>query len=321
MKREYSLVFQLKVYLRLFRWKNLVIIALTMILARYALIHPLLGKDITDFPFSRLDFLALVFSTVFIAAGGYIINDYFDVKIDRINRPEKMILGYFVSFRQALTIHQIFSLSGIILGFYAGYKVGSIRLGGIQAIVVAVLWFYAYRYKGLYFWGNFVVSLLSGLVILVVWLFEFYSLSQNALVFGTAITAFPTVNKIILVYVVLSFLLSFTREIIKDIADIPGDSRYGCTTIAVKNGIVAASRLAALILFLVLSLLILIQALYLPGLSAFLLYYSVFLLDIPLVYLIYLTLTARDKIEFQRLGSSIKMLMFLGVFSMIFVTL
>ena len=81
------------IYLRLIRWQNLLIIALTQYMTRYFLIQPFYKLQQLQLQLSNLDFFLLVLVTVVIAAGGYIINDYFDVKIDFINKPDKQIVG------------------------------------------------------------------------------------------------------------------------------------------------------------------------------------------------------------------------------------
>jgi 4-hydroxybenzoate polyprenyltransferase len=316
-----GLIHSLNVYFHLFRWKNLFIIALSMIMVRYALIHPVLGIRSSDFPLTHFNFFLLVFSIILLASAGYVINDYFDLKIDRINKPEKMILGRFVPLKQALTIHQVFSTIGIILGFYVAYQAGSLRIGGIQLILVAVLWYYSYRYKGLMIWGNLVVSLVSGFSIVLVWLFEFYSLKQDALLFGTAIPGFKAVTSLIFIYFLFSFFISFAREILKDIVDIPGDSRYGCRTLAIKLGTIKAKHLALGLLIAVLCLLILTQAVILPVFSKPLLYYSVLFLDIPLVIIITKGIKAKEAGEIKSISEMLKGLMLSGILSMIFITL
>lgn len=292
-----------------------------MILVRYAMIHPLLGKELTTYPLSHTNFFILVLSIVFITAAGYVINDYFDIRIDRINRPDKLILGKSITFSQAQTVHQVLSAIGIILGFYAAYKAGSFRIGGVQAIMVAVMWYYSYRYKGLFIWGNLVVSILSGMIILIVWLFEFYSLQLDTLAFGSAIPRFSIINKFIFSYFIFSILLSFSREIIKDVIDIPGDSRYGCQTLAVKTGKKIALRVAAAFQLLILLIIIVLQIFILPFLSKPLLIYSIFLLDLPLAWIIFKTLKAKETTDIQKLSSLIKVVMLLGIISMVFITL
>src|ERR1700722_9395935 len=93
--------------LRLIRWKNLLIIFLTQFLAWRCIITPqIFGLNSgLSFFFSTVNFLFLSLSTVLIAAAGYIINDYFDIKIDTINKPEKVVLGKAIERKKAIILH------------------------------------------------------------------------------------------------------------------------------------------------------------------------------------------------------------------------
>lgn len=84
---------------------------MTQILVRYSLIFDTPQHGVKHFTL-------LVVTTLLIAAGGYIINDYFDVKIDRINKPHKVWIGKTISRRSALLVHQLFSAAGILLAFF-----------------------------------------------------------------------------------------------------------------------------------------------------------------------------------------------------------
>ncbi len=108
-------------YLRLIRYKNLIIITLLQILLRYGLIIPILEKYKIDPALSDITFFLLVFSTILLAASGYVINDYFDLRTDRINRPDNVIVGKLVKRRIALLLHVLFSFAGVFIGLYLSY--------------------------------------------------------------------------------------------------------------------------------------------------------------------------------------------------------
>ena len=90
-------------FIKLIRYPNLLIIVLTQYLFRYAIMIPILNIENIKPAFSDVDFALLVFSTILIAAAGYIINDYFDMRTDRINKPHKMIIGKYFSRRHCLS--------------------------------------------------------------------------------------------------------------------------------------------------------------------------------------------------------------------------
>ena len=58
--------------------------------------------------------LLLILATVLVAAGGYVVNDYFDVKIDRINRPDKLIVTQSVSKDAAMWLSTGLSGAGVV---------------------------------------------------------------------------------------------------------------------------------------------------------------------------------------------------------------
>ncbi|HRY33589.1 MAG TPA: geranylgeranylglycerol-phosphate geranylgeranyltransferase [Bacteroidales bacterium] len=306
-------------FFRLIRWKNILMVAVSMYLARYALIYRILAGTDGGSTFTHADFCMLVLSVVFITAGGYLINDFFDIRIDRINKGDRVVLGRYFSLRFALYTHHFFSAAGMLLGFYASYRAGSLSLGGLHVIGVAILWFYAARYKRIMILGNVVVSLLSALVIPLVWLFEFFALRQDGVIFASAMPDFAALNRVVLLYLVFSFLLSMSREIVKDIQDMHGDRIYQCRTYPVLYGNRSGMLLAGL--FQLLSLVILaIILFYLAKLRIMpLFYYILFLITMPLLGLFYQTVRPGGPVRTVEQG--LKLLMFIGILSMIFIQL
>lgn len=160
------------------------------------------------------EFHILVLSTVLIAAAGNVINDYFDIKIDRINKPHKVWIGKIISRRHAQFLHQILSGTAILLGLLISYKVFIINI-----FSVTLLWFYASGLKKRPFIGNFVIALLTALVI-----------AEIALVYDTQ-------NKLIYMYAVFALFINLIREIIKDMEDMKGDSQHRAKTLPLIYGI------------------------------------------------------------------------------------
>ena len=148
-------------------------IALTMYLVRYCLLVEFDGTGFVQvtYTLSNFGFFLLVLSTVLIAAGGNIINDYFDTSIDAINKPTKLIIGVKISRRIAMLAHIIMSTLGILTGIFLAWKLHHIRLGLINIFSVTLLWYYSRLFKRRILVGNIVIAFLSGLVPLVVALF------------------------------------------------------------------------------------------------------------------------------------------------------
>ncbi len=203
------------------RIPNLFIIGATQYLSAIFLVHDFEGKGEHILSFS---FFLLVLSTTFIAAGGYIINDYYDQKIDMINRPNRVIVGTIFRRRLAMLSHVILTLSGISLGFYL-----SIQIGAVHLLSSFLLWYYSNFLRRITLIGNLVVSGLTGLTLLIV-----------AVYFQS--------NEIVLyAYALFSMAIVLIREVIKDIEDVKGDAAFGCESIPVIFGIRGAKAFIYLV--------------------------------------------------------------------------
>lgn len=144
---------------RLVRMTNLVIVVLTQYLTRILLIGP---RHEWRAIVSNPHMFVLSLSTVCIAAAGYIINDYFDVKIDIVNKPERVVVGRYLKRRWAMGAHQVLNVMGAVLGLVVSPYIFIVNVSSIT-----LLWFYSERFKRKPFIGNFIVSLLTGLTLLI----------------------------------------------------------------------------------------------------------------------------------------------------------
>ena len=170
-------------FLQLTRPLNLAIIVFTMVAMRYGVIDaylrlgapamadPALGSTLTH-GFSTLHFWLLVLSTVSIAAGGNIINDYFDTRIDRVNRPHAVIVGRTVKRRVAIMGHWVLTGLGIVLGIFVAWRSHALHLAVIPVFAAGSLWLYSTRLKRSFLLGNGLVATLVALVPLSVGLYE-----------------------------------------------------------------------------------------------------------------------------------------------------
>ena len=270
--------------LRLTRAGNLFIIALS----QYFTAGFLLDKSTLD----DLRLLILSVSTVTIAAAGYIINDYYDVKIDYINKPDRVVIGKTITRRYAILFHVLLSFMGISLGVLLHWKIGV-----VNAFSVFLLWFYSNYLKRLPFVGNFAVAALTGFSILVIDLL------------------YKADNPLIYIYASFAFFMTLIREIIKDIEDLKGDNSFGCKTLPILIGTRKTKTIIYVILALFAVIVVVLNYFYkaLPFS-----YYMLFLFG-PLVFLLYRLARADMKRDFSFLSSFCKVIMLLGIISMAFV--
>lgn len=283
-KRDFSV----RGFLQLTRFPNLLIIALTQYFSAIFLVgHP---HDWYHKIYDPKLFL-LISSTLMIAAAGYIINDYYDIKIDYVNKPDKVVVGKLIKRRIVLASHIILNLLGIAIGFYLSPKVGIVNfLAGF------LLWIYSNRLKRMPLIGNVLIAFLTALSIGIIALY----LQRNV--------------QLLLAYAVFAFSINLVREIIKDMEDIRGDMRFGSRTLPIIWGLRKTKYLLyALIMLFIFILFFLANQLGNETLNLFFL-----ILVIPIIYFIYLLYKADTQKRFHRLSTFCKLIMLAGIFSMTF---
>lgn len=266
---------------RLTRFWNLVIIGLSQYFTAYFLIGP---HTLMDW---RL--LLLSASTMMIAAGGYIINDYYDVKIDLINKPERVVIGKGITRRYAIFFHTALSMSGVAIGFILGWQIALVNF-----FSAFLLWLYSNNLKRLPFVGNFAIGLLTALSILIV----------NLL--------YAPFNSFILIYALFAMAITLVREIIKDMEDWKGDTSFGCRTLPIVWGIRKTKLLLYVLMMLFTLLVLLLNKIY----SGLPIYYFLFFLFLPMGYLMVRLRRADTIRDFKKLSSICKLIMLLGIVSM-----
>ena len=158
----------LKDILRLVRWGNLLFLgALVWLMEKWVAVPVLRQAAYTEILPAYI-LVLLTIAVVFVAAGGYVINDYFDVKIDRINRPDSVIVTRTISKPAAMRLSVILSAIGVISGIVAAVLLKSMTIGIIMIIVPGLLWFYSSSYKRLLIIGNVTIALLAATTPLLV---------------------------------------------------------------------------------------------------------------------------------------------------------
>ncbi len=227
----------LSAFLKLIRIQNLLIIVATQYIMRWCIISPFLEINHFTLQFNSFHFLLLVLSTVFIAAAGYIINDYFDTRTDRLNRPSRVVIDKEISRRTAIFLHTVLNIAGVGIGIYLSFYIHVPGLSLIFLFASGFLWFYSTNYKRQFLIGNLMVSFLTASVPLLVVLFEIPLLNRA---YGQVMishhASFIYIFNWIAGFSFFAFLTTLIREIIKDSEDFEGDSAFGMNTLPIIVG-------------------------------------------------------------------------------------
>jgi 4-hydroxybenzoate polyprenyltransferase len=312
----------MKEFLNLIRWKNLVIVVLTMVLMRYAIIAPLIGRVgvvlnggsgeevpmVLSFPW--YNFVLLVLSTVLLTAGGYVINDYFDIKTDLINKG-KVIVGTRIARRKAMMWHNILNIIGVLIGFYISWRSGYTMMGVLFLLVSGLLYFYSASYKRQFLIGNVIVAVLTAMVPLLVVLYEWPALYRYYAVHAASVPSLKFVFYWVAGFALFAFLTTLTREIIKDIEDFEGDIAYGRNTVPVVIGTLMSRILSVCLIVITIILLYLVW--YFFVFDRITLIYISLTIVIPLLITIFKLITGTRKEQLHDASSIMKFVMFMGI--------
>ena len=305
----------MKHYLELVRWKNLLILALTLLLMQYVVVNPTLAVYGWQPMLNTYQVLLMIIAGVCIAAGGYAVNDYFDVKIDAINRPLTRIVGRLIDRHRAIQVHQILTAIGTLAGVVLAVWLRSFTLGVLYVFVPGLLWFYSASYKRQFFIGNLIVAFNASLSIIMVGMANVIPLET---IYGDLLHQTPVIRQLyawILGYAIFAFLCTLLREIIKDVEDETGDREMECHTLPIKLGIDKTKYILYALVLLIVALLCLVNFICLPfpikgSLST---RYLIFGLIIPFLVLAYLIFTAKRKNDYKSASSMTKFIMLLGL--------
>ncbi len=304
----------MKAFLKLIRIQNLLIIAFTQYVVRWCLIFPILKAQSSYYTLqlSEIQFFLLVLSTVLVAASGYIINDYFDVRIDKVNKPERLLIDKGVKRRVAMGAHHILNILAILIAIYVSFSIGVTKLAFIHFICASGLWFYSTTFKKQFLIGNILIAAFTALVPFVVVVYEALPCYKAYLPLDEAFS-FNGIWLYIFGFSFFTFLITLLREIIKDMEGIEGDKEYGYSTMPIVIGIKASKLVAVIIILATIVFLSYYQLLQWQKNDLLTCLYFIFGLQIPLIYLIIKIVKADTKKAFRFAGNITKAIMFTGI--------
>ena len=246
---------------------------------------------------------------------GYIINDYFDMDIDNVNKPDKLVIGKWINRRWAMLFHMLLSFFGLFLTALVAMHINNLLLLAFNFLSVVLLLFYSTTFKKKLLIGNVIISLLTAWVVGVLFVAELNI--ADVIYMRQHQVVLEKLYKYTAVYAGFAFMVSLVREVIKDLEDIIGDRRYGCTTMPIVWGINPSKIYAG------------IWIVVLMGLLLSIFFYSVLnewfwlksLLSILLFNFLVVILTnvkkAASSKDYTSISKQIKLLMLIGILSIL----
>lgn len=304
----------MKDYLKLLRWTNLLFLAFIFFLPRFFLVV----SEALPHALSAFEYFLLALSVVLVAASGYVINDVYDQEVDRVNKPERQTVGRTITEATAIRLFGVLAILGVGLGVFLSFRVGMPNLAFIHPIGVATLWLYAMDFKKRPVIGNLLIALLSGAAVMLIAVFDLVPMLKSTLP-SDELAALKNIIVIILVFGGFSFFTTWIREIVKDIEDFEGDNRMGYKTLPVVIGIpVAKIVVSALLLCMIGSIGWYLVISVKEDVLSFI--YVLSAVEFPLILVLYFLWHANVKADYSRISNLLKIIMFMGILSIMVFT-
>lgn len=305
---------QVLAIIRLFRFPNLFIVFLTQFIPYWFELRPAILKAGGIPVLTPTQFGLISAATILTTLSGYILNDYYDREIDVINKPNRVIWGRYLPAPFALVLYSGLVIIVHLLAFSIDQSLRPSNHWPLWVFpgVSFLLFLYAWQLKCTAIMGNFLVSVLCGIVPIIMIFPEERSIWLTSFIQPEAMQRAVSA---VWLYALFAFLTNLLREQIKDLEDFQGDSQCGCATLAVLKGPRFAKKPASF------------TGLTVSILIGFLLFFwdqtdaptwqivagAVFLL-VPAFIATLLILNAKGKENYSRASLMVKILMFAGLF-------
>lgn len=298
-------------FLQLIRCKNLVILAATLLIIKFGFVNVFT----TNFSLDNLRFIVLLSSIISIAAAGYIINDIYDIEIDQINKPNKLVIGKAFTIAQAYNMYFIFNIFGVLMGFYLTNYLEKPIYSGLFITTSFLLYYYSATLKKVPLIGNILVASLISFCIL---LYAYFDLIIN--VSTTNLGIQYLLFELILEFSVFAFLINLIREIVKDIEDLKGDKELYVKTLPLLIGIKYSKYVIGLFTLILIISILYFTFSYIPR-SSFIFYYFLLAIFLPLLYFMYRLYKSKTKTDYSLLSKLLKFCMISGILSILLISL
>ena len=282
LKKAFSLISVVRGY-------NILVLILAQYLASIFIFSP--EKSISHVIFD-LHLHYIVLATVCVVAAGYIINNFYDDKVDRINRPLKTGLDNYVRQETKLRLYFFLNFVGFLFGFFVSWKAGL-----FFAVYIFGIWFYSHKLKKYPFTGLISATSLTLMPFFVIFVY------------------YKNFSEIIFIHAIFLFLVIMVRELIKDLQNMKGAIANNYDTFPIVYGEKKTKQLSILLLFLTLiPIFFLFQY---PALS-YMKYYFYFAI-VSLLFLAFYLWKSTERNQYRFLHNVLKILLLIGVFCLVFI--
>ena len=293
-------------FLKLIRFKNLMMIAFVQILIKYVLFDAFSVFT----ALSHLQFGALVLATLCIAGGGYVINNLQDLQTDLINKPEQVVVKKQISENTAYNTYFALTIIGAALGLYLSNAIGKNAFFAVFVLSAGLLYMYSTTLKPITLVGNIAVSLLVAFSILIVGIFDL-----SPVITPDNKTFQLNMFSVLVDYAIFAFFINLIREIVKDIEDINGDYKLGMKTLPIVLGQSRTAKICfALCVIAIIAVMYYVSTYFYRHNSVII--YMLALVVAPLIYCAIKLFSAKHKTEFSHVSTVLKSTMLTGICSM-----
>jgi 4-hydroxybenzoate polyprenyltransferase len=292
-------------YLKLIRFQNLLMLAFMQLVFRYLFLE----QSYVDLALTDFNYILLIFATVCIAAGGYVINNIMDQDTDEIAKPQNRVVGISITETVAYNWYIGLTIVGVGIGFYLSNVIYKPTFASIFILVATLLYMYATSFKQIPILGNVVVALMLSTSIIIIGLFDILPAIDMDNRFRMKEAFY-----ILMHYAIFAFIINIIREIVKDMEDMDGDYQLGINTLPITIGVQKTKIIVGILTVISIGILAYYINSNLFELD-YVVYYAMIVIVGPLIYFGVKLLNATTKKEFQHLSLVLKIILFFGILS------
>ncbi|CAI8351425.1 MAG: Uncharacterised protein [Flavobacterium sp. SCGC AAA160-P02] len=287
--KKISLFYKFFSLLSVVRGYNILVLVIAQYLASIYIFSP--KKSIMNVALD-LHLFFIVFANVCVVAGGYIINNFYDIKADKINRPYKADLDNFVKQETRLRIYFLLNFIGVLVGFLISWKAAL-----FFSVYIFSIWFYSHKLKRYPLTGLISATTLTIMPFFVIFIY------------------FKNFSKIIFIHAFFLFLVIMVRELIKDLENMKGAVASNYKTFPVAYGERNTKLISVLLLFS--TLVPIVFLLNYPATSYMQYYFYLVLFSFVIISVV--LLKSSRKQDYTILHTTLKILLLVGVMSIVFI--